>query len=129
MPVEVQLKSSVKHGLSTGDLARLAGVRPSAVRYYESVGLIDRPARSKGRRAYVQSDVQTLKAIVAGRRLGFSVSELQQLRPLSLTDLRDAAVGRAKSLRVLAETLALQAVQLDQLSNCTCGDLAECGQI
>ena len=31
--------------LSIGDLARRAGVRPSALRYYESVGLLTPPKR------------------------------------------------------------------------------------
>lgn len=39
-------------GMSIGEVARRAGVAPSAIRYYESLGLLPVPARSGGKRRY-----------------------------------------------------------------------------
>ena len=38
--------------MSIGEVARWAGVRPSALRYYEGVGLLPSPERTNGRRRY-----------------------------------------------------------------------------
>ena len=38
--------------LSIGEVARRARVRPSALRYYEKVGLVAPPPREHGRRRY-----------------------------------------------------------------------------
>ncbi len=38
--------------MSIGEVARSAGVRPSALRYYEGVGLLPPPERANGRRRY-----------------------------------------------------------------------------
>ncbi len=38
--------------LSIGEIAGRAGIRPSAIRYYERVGLLPKPPRARGRRRY-----------------------------------------------------------------------------
>lgn len=38
--------------LSIGQVARLAGVKTSAIRYYESIGVLPPPARESGHRRY-----------------------------------------------------------------------------
>jgi MerR family regulatory protein len=39
-------------GMSIGEVARKMGLRPSAIRYYERLGLIPKAARASGRRRY-----------------------------------------------------------------------------
>lgn len=39
-------------GMSIGEVARRTGVRTSALRYYERVGVLPRPGRTNGRRRY-----------------------------------------------------------------------------
>ncbi|MGN6810513.1 MAG: MerR family DNA-binding transcriptional regulator, partial [Thermomicrobiales bacterium] len=39
-------------GLTISAVARQAGLRPSALRYYEAAGLLPAPARVSGRRRY-----------------------------------------------------------------------------
>ena len=46
--------------LNIGELARQAGVHTSAIRYYESIGLISPPPRTSGWRKYDPSPVDTL---------------------------------------------------------------------
>ena len=38
--------------MSIGEVARRAGVAPTAIRYYESLGLLPEPTRTAGRRRY-----------------------------------------------------------------------------
>jgi len=48
--VEVDLMSSEL--LAIGEVAGLGGKAPSAIRYYESIGMLPKPARVSGRRRY-----------------------------------------------------------------------------
>jgi MerR family redox-sensitive transcriptional activator SoxR len=65
--------------LSIGEVARRAGIQASAIRYYESVGLLPLPKRVNGRRCYDPSVLQRLGLIQLARRAGFRISELQVL--------------------------------------------------
>ena len=56
--------------LTIGDLARQAGVRTSALRYYESVGLLAPPTRVNGRRVYDASAIDVLKLIRLAKGAG-----------------------------------------------------------
>ncbi|HYM70543.1 MAG TPA: MerR family DNA-binding transcriptional regulator, partial [bacterium] len=38
--------------LTIGEVAKRVGLRPSAVRYYERIGILPEPARQSGRRRY-----------------------------------------------------------------------------
>ena len=49
--------------LVIGEVARRAGIRPSALRYYESIGLMPAPKRVNGRRRYDESTVQMLRVV------------------------------------------------------------------
>src|SRR3954453_22330632 len=65
------------HGERTiSEVARQAGVRPSAIRYYESVGLLPPPARVNGRRRYDADVLQRLAVIGWAQRMGFTIAEI-----------------------------------------------------
>ena len=65
--------------LSIGEVGRRAGVQPSAIRYYESVGLLPAPRRESGRRRY-DSDVLTrLTVIRMAQEAGFTIAEIREL--------------------------------------------------
>jgi MerR family transcriptional regulator, redox-sensitive transcriptional activator SoxR len=65
--------------LTIGDVARQAGIRPSALRYYESIGLLPAPRRVSGRRRYDPSTVQQLTVLQLARQAGFTIAEIQTL--------------------------------------------------
>jgi DNA-binding transcriptional MerR regulator len=50
--------------LTIGELARRAGVSPSALRYYEEVGLLPAPVRVSGQRRYPGSAARLVGAIL-----------------------------------------------------------------
>lgn len=65
--------------LKIGDVARLANIEPSAIRYYESIGLLPAPPRSSGQRRYDASILPRLTMICTARDLGFSLDEIRTL--------------------------------------------------
>jgi MerR family redox-sensitive transcriptional activator SoxR len=69
--------------MSIGEVARRAGVRPSALRYYEGVGVLPAPERENGRRRYdeeVLHEVLDRMAVVrVAQQAGFTISEIGTL--------------------------------------------------
>lgn len=66
--------------LRIGDLASLAGVAPSALRYYEAVGLLPADARTEsGYRVYGTEAALRLSFIRRAKALGFKISEIKRV--------------------------------------------------
>lgn len=65
--------------MQIGELAERVGINASAVRYYESIGLLPRVARKSGWRQYGDEDFKRLKVIHTARRIGFTLEEIKQL--------------------------------------------------
>ena len=121
--------------LTISEVARQAGIRASAIRYYESVGLLPLPQRVSGQRRYHADILRRLAFIQAAQAVGFSVSEMQTLlreldgdAPLStrwqslaqrkLTEV-DALLQRAQSMkRVLENGLHCSCPNLEQCIDC-----------
>ena len=66
-------------GLTIGVIARRAGLQPSALRYYESIGLVPTAARVNGRRRYSDDILQRLAVIRLAQRSGFTLAEIATL--------------------------------------------------
>ncbi|MGX5680602.1 MerR family transcriptional regulator [Schumannella luteola] len=64
--------------MKIGELAQRAGVTAKAVRYYESVGLLDAPRLSNGYRDFDERDVQLVREISGLVALGVRA---EQARP------------------------------------------------
>ena len=60
---------------SIGEVARRVGLSTSALRYYESVGLLPTPERSSGRRVYDQDALDRLAMIDVAQRAGFTLRD------------------------------------------------------
>jgi len=105
--------------LSIGEVARRAGLQSSAIRYYESVGVLPKPERLNGRRRYDTSVLQRLAAIQVAQQAGFTIAEIRVLfygfvegTPLStrwqalahkkLAEV-DALISRAQGMKHLLE--------------------------
>jgi MerR family transcriptional regulator, redox-sensitive transcriptional activator SoxR len=65
--------------LTIGEVARRAGVRASAIRYYESLGILPAPQRVNGRRRYDANVLYLLLAIGIAKQAGFTMNEMRQL--------------------------------------------------
>jgi MerR family transcriptional regulator, redox-sensitive transcriptional activator SoxR len=66
-------------GMSVGEVAHVAGVATSAIRYYEESGLLPQPARVNGRRRYDESALQRLAVIRFAQEAGFTLGEIREL--------------------------------------------------
>ncbi len=118
--------------LSIGEVARHAGVRASALRYYERAGLIRAPRRTGGRRVYDASVFETLALIGLAQDAGFTIGEIKLL--LNGFDRATPASARWQSLarRKREEMIArIDRAQrmvdlLERLMRCECETLGQC---
>lgn len=115
--------------LTIGDVAKKAGLRASAIRFYEKIGLLPKPIRSGGQRRYDPSVLGRLAVLQRARDCGFTLEEAGRLfndcgRPSDrwqrvackkLADL-DALIGHIAAMRDLLQR------------RCDCADLDECGR-
>ncbi|MFJ1702108.1 MerR family transcriptional regulator [Kitasatospora sp. NPDC088346] len=83
--------------LGIGELARQAGVRASALRYYESLGLLPGARREGGRRVWPATALRRVALIRMAQRAGFTLAEIGDL----LAD--DPGRGATRQWRALAE--------------------------
>jgi len=101
--------------MKVSELAEQAGIAPSAVRWYESVGVLPRPARGpNGYRDYGPEDLARVRLLVALRRLGLGPEDAGRLARLCL----ERGVIDADLAPVLAEqrsAIARQRADLDRL--------------
>ncbi len=66
--------------LTIGEVARRAGVRTSALRYYESVGLLPAPHRVHGgHRRYDERVLDLLAVLRMAQQAGFTIAEMHLL--------------------------------------------------
>ncbi len=90
--------------MNIGEVAAATGLPAKTIRYYESVGLIDPPARSGGNyRLYDERHVATLRFIQHARRLGFSVAQVAALVALWRDKRRASADVRRLAVAHLDE--------------------------
>jgi len=121
--------------MTIGEVARRTGLRASAIRYYEKIGLLPKTQRISGQRCYDDSVFNYLAVIEVARRAGFRVHEMQQLfhgfgrgipafhrwqilAQRKLTEM-DELIAQAKKMKRL----------LQRSDRCKCLDLEDCAEI
>jgi DNA-binding transcriptional MerR regulator len=65
--------------LDIGEVSERTGVRPSALRYYEEIGLISSIGRHGLRRQFAPDALLQLKLIAMGQSAGFSLDEISAM--------------------------------------------------
>src|SRR3970040_1049450 len=133
--VDFKSRGNLEAGMDTlniGELADKGGILTSAIRFYESVGLLPKPPRQSGWRRYDPSILDRLQVIHAAREVGFSLEEIrnlfdgfpkgaspskrwQKLAKQKLPDL-EAIIQRTLALKYLIEAGI----------ECDCDDIALC---
>ena len=137
--LEVRFKSSdfsfYMANITIGEVARRTGLRASAIRYYEKIGLLPKTQRISGQRRYERDVFNYLAVIDVAKRAGFRVDEMRHLfrgfgrgipafrRWQVLTQRKiaemDDLIARAKKMKRL----------LQRADRCKCLDLGDCGRV
>ncbi len=118
--------------LAIGAVAKLAGKRPSSIRYYEEIGLLSPPVRVSGRRRYDPGTVRTLAVIDTAQRAGLTLDEIKLLLSASPDDraaidrLREVADRKLPEIAALIERSELVRDWLECAARCECPNLDEC---
>src|SRR5215210_6631071 len=125
--------------LSIGEVARSAGVRPSALRFYERVGLLPLPERTNERRRYdgemLREVLRRLAIVRVAQRAGFTISEIGTLLDGFSDDTPPSERWRVLAQEKLPEVEALveRALGMKDLLErglrCECVSIDDCALI
>jgi MerR family transcriptional regulator, redox-sensitive transcriptional activator SoxR len=121
--------------LTISQVARQIRLRPSAIRYYERIGLLPPAERVSGQRRYEPTVLYRLAIIQRARQLGFTLSEIRYLF-FGFRDITRASERwRTLSQRKLAELEHLmdgiktvRGVLKKLMTKCRCDTLDQCGK-
>ncbi len=125
--------------MSIGEVARSAGVRPSALRYYEGVELLPPPERANGRRRYdgelLREVLDRLEVVRVAQQAGFTISEIRTLLDGFSEDTppserwRLLAQDKLPEVEVLLERALGMKDLLERGLRCECLRLEECSLV
>jgi MerR family transcriptional regulator, redox-sensitive transcriptional activator SoxR len=118
-------------GITIGEVARRAGVRPSAIRYYESIGLLPRAPRVSGQRRFSTEALRTLAVIRSAQWAGLDLGEIRELLSAAgggavSERLRAIAERKLPQVQALLERSILVQGWLQAAAECRCPTLAQC---
>jgi len=83
--------------MQIGELANTAGVSTKTIRYYESIGVIDEPARTdSGYRSYGPTAVERLDFVKQAQSTGLALAEIKSI--LEIKDQGGQTCEHTKSL-------------------------------
>jgi len=106
-----------RENLTIGEVAALAGVQTSTLRYYEQIGIVPPPKRVNGQRRYNREVLVVLAVIQLAKDANFSLTEIkdllygetgtpsqrwQQLAERKLQEI-NAVIARAEEMKQLLE--------------------------
>ena len=74
--------------LSIGELADRTGLSVSAIRFYETKGLVTAARNAGGQRRFLRADIRRLSFVLIAQEFGFTISEIA-------TQLKTLPEGRA----------------------------------
>ena len=93
--------------MKIGELASTAGVSTKTIRYYESIGVLDEPARTdSGYRSYGPAAIERLDFVRQAQSSGLALAEIR-----SILDIKD------RGGQTCAHTKALLRRHLDELDS------------
>ena len=128
------LGSRVGADLAISDVARVFGLRTSAIRYYEQIGILPPPMRRNGQRRYDNSALFRLAVVQRARETGFTLEEIRELffgfPPGTRPPKRWHQLSQRKiaELRERMKRLKLMERLLKRVEDCRCDALDECGE-
>lgn len=120
--------------MSISEVAKQIGLRPSAIRYYEQIGVLPPAGRASGQRCYDVTVLHRLAVIQSARQTGFTLIEIKQLffgfRAGTPPSVRWQKLKTQKIVELDAMLEHVQTMRdlLDRQGKCRCTALEECGK-
>ncbi len=119
--------------LTIGEVAARSGLAPSALRYYESQGLIEATRTAGGARRYPRTVLRRLAVIRAARNVGLSLTEIRTAlgslpaeRPPTVADWARLSQGWRDRLDEQIAALTELRDGLTSCIGCGCLSLGRC---
>ena len=128
------LDFGVAEDLAISDVAGVFGLRTSAIRYYEQIGILPQPMRKNGQRRYDNSALFRLAVVQRAREMGFTLEEIRELffgfPPGTPPPKRWHQLSQRKiaELQERMKRLKLMETLLKRVETCRCDALDECGE-
>jgi len=120
--------------MGIGAMSQATGVNIETIRYYERIGILPPPPRSRGgHRLYGVDHVKRLAFVRRSRELGFSLQEVRGL--LDLVDGGGVTCDQVKFMtlghldevrRRIADLRRMERVLREMAATCAGGDVPEC---
>src|SRR5579864_2363595 len=121
--------------LTISEVARQVGLKSSAIRYYEQMGILPPAVRISGQRRYDKTVLYRLAVVQRARQAGFALHEIRTLFFGFQNDTRAEARWRKLADRKLAELNAvadqigsMQSLLKRMKAKCHCKTLEVCGK-
>ena len=113
-------------GMQRSDLARRTGCNLETIRYYEKVGMMPDPPRTKaGYRIYGANHVARLRFILRARELGFAIEDVRGLLDLVDGGTETCAEVKERTDRHLADVRA-KIADLERIARVLAATAAQC---
>jgi MerR family redox-sensitive transcriptional activator SoxR len=120
-------------GLSIGALADRTGLAVSAIRYYETQGLLTPWRNAGGQRRFERADIRRLSFVMIAQQFGFTLPEIRELlselpgkRTPTPQDWAEISATFRVRLNARIETLQQLRDNLDGCIGCGCLSLPKC---
>jgi DNA-binding transcriptional MerR regulator len=116
------------HLMDIGEVSSKSGVKPSALRYYEEIGLISSVSRHGLRRQFPREVLLQLKLISMGKSAGFSLQEIAGMFGRNgMPDLpRDMFLRKAEEIDKRIVELTTMSKTLRHIASCSAPTHLEC---
>ena len=115
--------------LSIGEVARQSGLRPSTIRYYESIGLVPDPERRSGQRRFDTGVLGRLALIRAAQGAGFTLGQVGALfdgfprHTTASARWQTMTSAKLPEIQELIDRAQQMKGWLELLAHCECSDL------
>src|SRR5580704_11857167 len=121
--------------LTISEVARQVGLQPSAIRYYEQIGILLPAQRISGQRRYDTTALYRLAIIQQAKQLGFTLDEIRRLffgfRHVTRASERWQTLSRKKLAELdglMADIKTVRRLLKMMMQNCRCDTLEQCGK-
>jgi MerR family transcriptional regulator, redox-sensitive transcriptional activator SoxR len=121
--------------MSIGQVAKICGLAPSAIRYYEKAGLLPKPIRVSRQRRYGAEVIGRLRLLQVAREAGFTIAETRTFvagfSPTTPPALRWRMLAKRKLGEIDARMRQLRRMKvlLESSFRCHCLSIEDCARI